>query len=341
MAKLIGINAQAVTKRQAYGTTICSGKAIPGKVAGQEEVLEDKISMATDLDLARLEEKVQEAWSFIADAHIQDARFLSESLIREILHSFDARKENPALLNILIQSYHVAGYAVSMSSRAQESHYALYYFQEMRRLTRLLRNDTLLVIALSYEGDTYRRLKKLEKARSCLQKAREYTLVDQAAQGNCAQLLGRIYFLRKDMVNFEKVMAQAEAIARTIDPVKNSLYGQYCLGTVYLDYARSYHELGRFQEAMEYLQRAEREFPPTPHWTTLLIATRGILLVKSGEIQQGMPLVLKAIELGLEHGNQRLLDNFHKLRHYFTQKSQEINNARVFLDQALEGASDF
>ncbi len=78
-------------------------------------------------------------------------------------------------------------------------------------------------------------------------------------EGNCAQLLGRVYFRLTDLTRFEQMMREAEHIARNIDQVDNSLHGQYCLGTVYVDYARSYNQPGQFQRSLEYIKNEDYE----------------------------------------------------------------------------------
>jgi tetratricopeptide (TPR) repeat protein len=130
-------------------------------------------------------------------------------------------------------------------------------------------------------------------------------------------------------------MDVAEQIAHAINPSQTSLHGQFCLGTVYIDWSKHYCKLGERSKAFDYFRRAEQSLPNTPHWATLLTATHGLLLVQSGDIEQGMPYVIKAVKLAISHGNQRLLDHFYDLQYYLGQKTIEFNQANVKLGKAL------
>lgn len=299
--------------------------------------------MSLNEDIQQLDKAIAKIWSLITKARVYEARTMTEHLLRKIQMYQENKGLTPAsCIENFAHAYHVAGYTASMSVRNSEAFVALQYFHEMKSLAGDLQNATLYVIALTYEGDTHRRLGNLSEALLCLQKAYEYTpQPDRAAYGNCAQLLGRSYFRIGDFSNFARLMKEAEQIAQTIEQVENSLHGQYCLGTVYIDYARSYNQLGKTQEALDYLRQAEAVLPPSPHWKTLLIATRGIILVKSGEVQKGMPDVVEAVRLGYEHGNQRLLDRFYALECYLNDKAEEINEARLKLNDALDRSLDF
>ncbi len=72
-----------------------------------------------------------------------------------------------------------------------------------------------------------------------------------AARGNGLQLLGRVTLLKKDVRSFEPAMAEAEELASTIDPAKNSIHGHYNLGLVYEEYAKNYTAMGKTHKALE------------------------------------------------------------------------------------------
>jgi tetratricopeptide (TPR) repeat protein len=297
----------------------------------------------SDTDTVRINTTVERAWSLVKDARVYEARTLSEKLVLDTQFRVEeAGESNRALLEAFAHACHVAGYTVAMSTRNDEALFVIQYFQEMEDTAHILHDDVLLVIAQTYKGDMYRRYGDLNKALTCLQLAYTHTSQpDRAALGNCAQLLGRVYFLMNDMENFAKMMTEAEQIAHDIDPVQNSLHGQYCLGTVYIDYARSYSKLGQIQRALEYLKKAEVELPSTPHWSTLLTATRGILQVKNGDLEHGMPDVIKAVQLCYEHGNERLLEHLYELQLYLRKKLVEFSEAGASLNDALDRSFEF
>jgi tetratricopeptide (TPR) repeat protein len=296
--------------------------------------------MRYDAEPTWIKKPIDEVWSLIRDARVREAREKSEDLVERLQDSIDeGGKQDRQLLKGLALACHLAGYTTSMSTRNYDALEAARYFEEMRRLATILEDDRLLVIALSYKGDAYRRKGDLDRAMEYLQSAYMHRpQLDEATLGNAAQLLARVYFLQGDLEKFEEKMAEAEEQAKRIDQEDNSLRGQYCLGTVYIDYARHYGKTGRTREALEYLQKAEEALPPnTIHWYTLLTATRGILLVRIGDIAKGMPYVMEALQLGQEHGNERLMDHLHVLKRFLNQKVMEMNAALVQLSDGLDG----
>jgi tetratricopeptide (TPR) repeat protein len=278
---------------------------------------------------------IEQAWEDVKDANVTQARTRSEKLVQNIELYLD---DNESLwLHPYALSCHVAGYSASMNSTNQEVTPALSYFQTMVETASRLQDNTLLTIALTYKGDTLRRTGKLESAINCLKTA--YCLsdgVDKAAHGNCAQLLARAYFYKGEMTAFQVYMQEAEDVTQYVDSAANSVHGQYSLGTVYIEYARCYGKLEMNCEALDYLHKAERVLPESKHWQTLLTATKGILLVKSGKISEGMKYVNVSLELSKQHGNRRVLEHFRELMKFMDKKSVEITAARIEL---LDGFS--
>jgi tetratricopeptide (TPR) repeat protein len=291
--------------------------------------------MSHAVEFIHIDQVIEQAWVCVRDARVQEARTMSEQLVQSIQLRLEDKHDEKELLCRLAGACHVAGYSVAMSIRSHEALVAVSYFREMERVACVLRDDTQLVIALTYQGDMYRRLGDLGRAKDKLLTAYGLSQPDRAAQGNCAQLLGRVYSQLDDPKHFLRVMKEAREIAMYDDSLHNSLHGQYCLGTVYVDYARYYSKIGNFQKAFYYYTQAEATLPDSVHWRTFLTAIHGLLLVKSGNIENGMPYVVKAVELAHEHGNHRLLDNFYALQGYLSRKAIEFNKASVRLGNSL------
>lgn len=285
-----------------------------------------------------VEEVIERAWALISDAQVQEARRMSEKLVQEIQGLLEEDNEsNTELLRKLMRASHVAGYTVGMSVRNSETLVAVSYFNEMLHAAHKLKDDSSSVIALTYRGDMYRRYGNLKEALHSLQTAYDISPADPVAHGNCAQLLARLYSQMNDDKNFARLMKEAEQIARSIDCSHTSVHGQYCLGTVYIDRCKHYCKRGETYKALDYFARAEKSLPDSPHWNTLLTATHGLILVRSGNIEQGMLYIDEAVKLALKHGNNRLLDHFYALQSYLAQKSVEYNQANVRLGKSLHG----
>ncbi len=285
------------------------------------------------------EETIEQVWSLLGEAHVQKARQISERLVQELLDWLEEDGEHATRLfyTKLAHACHAAGYLVAMSVRYTEAQAVIAYFEEMLRAAYELESDALATIALTYEGDMYRRADDFNEARRHLQRAYDLPQEDLAAHGNCAQLLARFYSQIGDVENFVRLMEEAECIAREIDPSGSSLHGQYSLGTVYIDYSKHYSKIGETAKALDYFARAEESLPDMPHWRTLVTATHGLLLVRNNNLEQGMSYVVEAAKLALDHGNLRLLDHFYALQSHLARKSTEFNQASVRLSEALYG----
>jgi tetratricopeptide (TPR) repeat protein len=208
----------------------------------------------------------------------------------------------------------------------------------MESIARIINDQTLLNIALTYQGDMYRRLGDMSEAITYLEAARDTTSqANKAARGNGLQLLGRASLLDKDVRSFERAMAEAEELASTIDPAKNSIHGHYNLGTIYEEYAKSYAATGKTQKALEYVKRAKATLPRTPNNRVLLMIARAEALIYGGEIDSGEPLVIEAARLSRMQEHHRRLERIQNIKRYLHQQTFKFGKAEMELDEALNG----
>jgi len=106
----------------------------------------------------------------------------------------------------------------------------------MERIARILGDQTLINIALTYEGDMLLRGGDAEQSICYLEAARDTTPeADISARGNGIQLLGRAYFRAGRLGDFERAIKESEALAYepSVVDLSNSAMGQYSAGTVY------------------------------------------------------------------------------------------------------------
>ena len=217
----------------------------------------------------------------------------------------------------------------------------------MERIARILDDQTLINIALSYEGDMLQRGGNVKESIQYLEAARDTTpQADISARGNGIQLLGRAYFKAGRLGDFEQAMKEAEELAyepQIADP-SNSVRGQYGAGTVYEEWGRSLGLLGQTKEAMDYLDKAEKIFTQT--WTLqrrdmLMKTARAMTLVRDGDIRQGAELAVEAIDLCRKQGNVRLLDRVYGIQRYLDRLTREIGNAGSMIREALAGTIEY
>jgi len=212
----------------------------------------------------------------------------------------------------------------------------MLYYKEMETIARLIKDDTLLNIALTYQGDMHRRLGNLEKAAVYLEAARDTTPnADSAALGNGIQLLARVYLRKGDVRNFEQAMRESEELSHSFDPETSSTRGHYNPGTVYEEYGRSYADLGITDKAVDYLQLAEANLPKTKFWELLIATSKAIALIKGDDMEAG---VKKAVELTEEikkFGVLRYLDRLYLVNKYLENLERKIGRVRKPLADAL------
>ncbi len=293
----------------------------------------------------QIEPTITHIWKLIKAAKYYEANMLVDKLVREVTGFI--HNEDPALLRQLADVQHVAGYVKSQVSRANETASALSHYHEMEKIARILRDQTLLNIALTYEGDMLQRGGNVEESITYLEAARDTTpQADMSARGNGIQLLGRAYFKAQRLADFDRAIKEAEALAYEpeVIAVASSTKGQYSAGTVYEEYGRSLGLLGKTSEAMAYLDKAEKLF--AQDWNVqrreiLLSTARAMVLVRGKEIQKGAELAAEAAKLCKESGNIRLLERLYGVQQYLDRLAQEIGNAGSLLKDALLGPVEY
>jgi tetratricopeptide (TPR) repeat protein len=251
------------------------------------------------------------------------------------------------LLQKLARAQHIAGYVKSQVLRADETATAYSHYHEMERIARILDDQTLLNIALTYQGDMLQRGGNVAQSIEYLEAARDTTpQADAAARGNGIQLLGRAYFKARRLGNFEHMMKEAEALAHEpeVNNLASSAQGQYSAGTVYEEWGRSLGLLGQMNDAMDYLDKAEEVFSPV--WTAqrrdlLMKSARAMVLVHGGEIRQGVETAVEAVNICRSTGNVRLLERIYGVQQYLDRLSREIGNAGSTLREALAGPVEY
>ena len=298
----------------------------------------ERLGLASSLYVPRtpeqIEDIIQHAWDLIGESRVQEAQTIIDRLIQHV--EIQIASENPDLLRSLARAYHTAGYVTSVGTRSYESYKAIPHYHQMEVIARIVNDDTLLNLALTYQGDMYQRLGEAKKAITYLEAARDTTpRADVAAQGNGIQLLGRAYLRVNNVDGFERTMAKSEELTHAFDPKASSTHGHYSLGTVYEEYGRSYANLGLMQKALDYLDLAQTALPQTKFWELLLTTARAIALVKGKELRAGLDLATQAANECIETGNIRFLDRIYIIDHYVEELTRDIMQLRKPVREAL------
>jgi transcriptional regulator with XRE-family HTH domain len=303
----------------------------------------EHFGLTTSLYIPRTPEEIEEiivhVWSLMDEVRVSEAFALIERLVQDLRPQIVT--QDPRMLRSFAHVLQVAGYVNSMRARTSEVFLAIDHYHEMESIARIINDPTLLNIALTYQGDMYRRQGEIQKALTYLEAARDTTpQADAGARGNGLQLLGRVSLLSKDVRGFEYAMAGAEELASTIDPAVNSIHGHYNLGTVYEEYAKSYAALGQKHKALEYVKRTKAALPKTPNNRILLMIVRAEALIYGGEIDGGEPLAVEAARLSRIQGHHRRLERIQNIKRYLHQQALKFGKAEMGLDEALNGPTE-
>jgi tetratricopeptide (TPR) repeat protein len=302
----------------------------------EPELLGVVSSVHLPLTLEQIDKALAHVWTLVAKARNYEARVAGEKLIKDVRAQIT--KEDNELLVRLARVHHVTGYVTSLNTHTNEVHKAIEHFEQMANIARLIRDDTLLNLALTYHGDMLRREGDIDEAITYLEAARDTTpLADVAARGNAIQLLGRAYVHRRDIDGFQRALAEAERLVGEIDSEQSSTNGLYCRGTVLEEYGRSYGTLGQMQKALAYLDEAEKELSPTMRWKILLMTTRAVTLIRGGEYHEGGELAIESAQLCRAHGNIRCLERVYGVQRYLERLSRDVGKISGDIREALDG----
>jgi len=293
-------------------------------------------SVYLPLSIGQIDKALAHIWALIAKARNYEARVAGEKLIRDLRAQIT--KEDAELLLRLARAHHVTGYVTSLNTHTNEVYKAVEHFEQMESIGRILHDDTLINLALTYQGDMLRREGDIGEAIIRLEAARDTTpLADVAARGNGIQLLGRAYVQKRDIDGFERALAEAERLVDDIDPEQSSTNGLYCRGTVLEEYGRSYGTIGQMQKSLEYLDEAEKELPSTMRWKILLMTSRTVTLVRGGEYHTGGELAIESAQLCRAYGNIRCLERVYGVQRYLEHLSRETAKLSGDIREALDG----
>ncbi len=296
---------------------------------------------------------VDRIWSLLKSARYHQ----TISMIEPLLHAATSlAKANPdvSILQRLAEVQYVAGYVRNHTTRANETSIPLKYYSELEQTARTLGDDTLLTLALSYEGDMYQRGGRVSTAIDHLEASRDTTTdADRASKGNAIQLLGRAYFKARRYDDFDRAMHEAEELASAISQdttqvelssKASSTRGQFGLATVYEEWGKSLGVMGHLNAAMEYLNKAEAQF--SLHWTPqrtelLLSSSRAIALVHGGDIEEGQKQAIRCVQLCKKYGNVRTLERIYSVNRYLDEMSLKVRHASTNIREVLEGPVDY
>jgi transcriptional regulator with XRE-family HTH domain len=293
-------------------------------------------TLEASLSLGEIEAGVARLWTLADEDRVNEAHAVGVNLVAA------AAQERPAgaapTLRAYAHLYQAVAYVTSMRVRSEQADEPIYFYHQMEGFARALGDDGLLNVALTYQGDMYRRKGDLAHAMTFLEAARDTTPgADDAARGNALQLLGRTYVLADKFREADTALKASEDLALKIGEQNTSTGKQFHLPHVYEEFAKTYDAMGEPQQALDYVDRAERAQPLTTATGMLLKVARGEILIHSGDLRNGVPLIVAAALHSRAHGNQRRLERVYFLQRYLNREIRQRARAESEISEALEG----
>src|SRR5438552_12227122 len=125
------------------------------RIADLLDIEPERLGLAASLYIPKtpqqIEEIIEHVWSLMDEVRVKEARIIIEKLVRDI--SMQIVTEDPTLLRSLTHAYQAAGYVASMNARTSEVPLAIHHYHLMESVARIIHDQTLLNIALTYQGD--------------------------------------------------------------------------------------------------------------------------------------------------------------------------------------------
>lgn len=293
-------------------------------------------SLYIPLSLEDITTTIARIWNLIDDGRISEAYAIAENLARETYRQLNT--DDPKYLRAYAQMYFAIAHTTSLSVRTEDVGQAIYYYQQMEYFARRINDNTLITVALTYQGDMYRRKNDMPNAILTLEKAREIAPgIEPAAEGNLMQLLARSYIKVKRVQDFDTAIKTSEELAYASAEDNSSTQNQFHLAHVFEEYAKGYDILGKPDTALDYLDKAEKAHTLTKSVTILLKVARAEVLIHSGDISAGEPLAVEAAVYTKEHGHRRRLERIYALKRYLNRQAFKYGKAEASLSEALEG----
>src|SRR5258708_2232824 len=183
------------------------------RIAELLDIPPERLGVAPDAVLftpEQIDPAIEHIWKQIRAANYHNASTLVDRLLANVMELIQT--EDVSLLTKLASLQHIAGFVKSQITRSNQSAISFSHYKEMERLARIIGDNEMLIIALTYEGDMLQRGGNVLEALTYLEEARNIPASTEA-RGNAIQLLGRAYFKAQRLSDFERAIKDSEALA--------------------------------------------------------------------------------------------------------------------------------
>ena len=214
------------------------------------------------------------------------------------------------------------------------------HFAEMIDLGNELNDPDIITIAMIYQGSLLRKRGRFETAVRCFEAAKHYAdIATEATRGIYHSNFSTVYADNGQETLFLREVNAALAIAQEMKASIAGLANDFSLDDVLWAQAGGYSELWKPEAALKIYEQTDalRPFRPLRELGAYTI-DKGEAYLRMGDLDQGITLSLKGIELATEYRSKRQLGwvekTYHRLRVLPIGKDKKLHTLRDALVEA-------
>ena len=191
------------------------------------------------------------------------------------------------------------------------------HFSEMIDLGHELNDPDIITLGMTLQGDVFRKRGRFEHASRCFDATKSYADVASAGvQGIRHILIARLYYLSGNEQGFLRAINSALEIAEHTKDSIMSLANDFNLDEVLQEQAAGFTELWKPEKAFEIYKETDRLRPFRP------LRNQGAYIIDKAQaylhfedLDQGIALALKGIQLASEYRSKRHIGRIDKTYH--------------------------
>jgi transcriptional regulator with XRE-family HTH domain len=221
------------------------------------------------------------------------------------------------------------------------------HFSEMIDLGHDLNDAEVIALGMTHQGDVFRKRGRYETALKCFEASGLYAEVSSPSiQGLRHIFMARVQYFMGDEQGFLRSIHPALEIAAHAKDSIESLAHQFSLDAVLQEHAVGYTMLWKPEKALSIYEEAEklRSFRPLREQGSFTI-DKARAYLHAGEIEIGVQLSLKGIELASEYRSKRhiarLDGTYNRLRATSFGKDKRLKTLRDALKEAQQKQAEW
>jgi transcriptional regulator with XRE-family HTH domain len=306
------------------------GRGIPER---KKSAVKGDNSVVLQMLLSQGKDKVRLSWiAWIADQHPAIERSLRDLVFNldQLLLSYRGEFLKPAQ-QLLAYAHQMQG---KIAYDRVDYAAASGHFSEMIDIGNGLNDADIITLGMSYQGSLLRKRGRYDAAFRCLEAAKPFADVASLdVQGMRQTLIARTYYNFGDEQGFTRSIDSALEIASHTQDSISSLANEFTLDEVLQEQAGGFTVLGKPEKALEIYKEADRLHPFRPlRALGAYTIDVGKTYLYAGDLNQGIQLSLKGVELASEYRSKRHIDwidqTYNRLRVLPIGKDKRLNTLR-------------